>query len=90
MAILVLEQQFDPPITTEQMNEAAKRVDPCLEQFGASWVRSFVSKDRRKVTCVFEAPDAEQVRQAYRSAGVEFESCWPADEYSIDKPSASY
>jgi hypothetical protein len=90
MAILVLEQSFDPPITTEQLNDAAKRIDPCLERYGANWVRSFVSKDRRKVTCIFEAPDAEQVRQAYRSAGLAFESCWAADEYAIDKPSESY
>jgi hypothetical protein len=90
MAILVLEQSFDPPITSEQMTEAARRVDPCLERFGATWVRSFVSKDRRKVTCIFDAPDAEGVRQAYRSAGLAFESCWQADEYAVDKPAESY
>ena len=66
MAVLVLEQSFDPPVTNEQLNEAAKRFDTCLEAHGARWIRSYVSKDRKRVICEFEAPDAEQVRASAR------------------------
>ena len=90
MAVLVLEQSFDPPMTNEQLNEAAQRFDKCLEAHGARWMRSYVSKDRKRMICEFEAPDAEQVRASARSAGVSFDDCWTADMYARENPTASY
>jgi hypothetical protein len=90
MAVLVLEQSFDPPVTNEQLNEAARRFDRCLEAHGARWMRSYVSKDRKRMICEFEAPDAEQVRASARSAGVPFDDCWAADIYARENPTASY
>ena len=90
MAIMVLEQSFETPISPEELNATAKRVDRCLEAHGATWVRSYLSTDRKRLICEFEAADAERVRESYRSAGVPFERCWTADVYSRDKPTASY
>ena len=90
MANMVVEQTFEKPITPEEMNAMAKRVDPCLEAHGATWVRSYISSDRKRVICEFEAADAEKVRESYRSAGVQFERVWSAEVFSRDKPSASY
>ena len=90
MANMVVEQTFEKPITPEEMNAMAKRVDPCLEAHGATWVRSYISSDRKRVICEFEAADAEKVRESYRSAGVEFERVWSAEVFSRDKPAASY
>ena len=90
MANMVVEQTFEKPITNEEMNAMAKRVDPCLEAHGATWVRSYISSDRKRVICEFEAADAEKVRESYRSAGVEFERVWSAEVFSRDKPTASY
>ncbi len=90
MAVLVLEQTFTDPISAEELNATAKRVDRCLEQHGARWMRSYLSKDRLRLICEFEAPDAEQVRASYRSAGVTFDRCWTADVYSRDAPTESY
>ena len=90
MAVLVLEQSFEIPVTPEELNDAALRVDRCLEAHGARWMRSYLSKDRKRIICEFEAADAEQVRDSYRAAGVNFEGCWVADLYSRDQPSESY
>ncbi len=90
MPSMVVEQIFEEPITPEQMNAMAKRVDPCLEAHGATWIRSYVSADRKRVICEFEAADAEKVRESYRSAGVDFERVWTAQVFSRDTPSASY
>jgi hypothetical protein len=87
---MVVEQTFDNPMTPEELNALARRVDPCLEAHGATWVRSYISADRKRVICEFEAADAEKVRESYRSAGVEFESVWTAQVFSRDKPTASY
>ncbi len=90
MATLVLEQTFEKPISVEEMNDSAKRLDKCLEAFGARWMRSYLSKDRKRIICEFEAADAEQVRSSYRSAGLNFDRCWTADVYSREKPTESY
>jgi hypothetical protein len=90
MAVLVLEQTFETPISPEELTDAARRVDKCLQAHGARWMRSYLSKDRKRMICEFEAPDAEQVRNSYRSAGVNFEACWTADVFSREKPTDSY
>lgn len=90
MPSMVVEQIFDRPLTPEDLNAMARRVDPCLEAHGATWVRSYISADGKRVICEFEAADAEKVRESYRSAGVEFERVWTAQVFSRDKPTASY
>ncbi len=90
MATLVLEQTFEKPISSEELSNAAKKIDKCLEAYGARWMRSYLSKDRKRMICEFEAADAEQVRTSYRNAGVEFQSCWSADMFARENPGASY
>jgi hypothetical protein len=34
--------------------------------------------------CEFEAPDAESVREAFRTAGIAFERVWTANVYAIE------
>jgi hypothetical protein len=45
-------------------------------------MRSYLSTDRLRMVCEFEATDAESVRQSYRSAGVRFDRAWPAEVYA--------
>ncbi|MGZ7033036.1 MAG: nickel-binding protein, partial [Thermoanaerobaculia bacterium] len=60
------------------------------EVHGARWMRSYLSLDRKRIICEFEAADAEKVRESYRSAGVNFERVWSADVFSRENPTASY
>ena len=82
MAHLIVEQTFDQPLTDEQHNRLAGQLDPCLESYGARWMRSYLSTDRRRMVCEFEAADAEAVRQSYRSAHIDFERVWPAELFA--------
>ena len=84
MPQLIVEQTFEQPLTDEEHGRMGARLDPCLEAHGARWVRSYVSTDRRRMVCAFEAPDAEAVRTSYRSAGVAFARVWVADVYTRD------
>jgi hypothetical protein len=74
----MMEQFYDPPMSDEEYSRRAAHLDPCLDQRDALWVRSYVSADKKRVICEFEAPDAESVREAFRSAGVPFERIWAA------------
>jgi len=90
MAILVLEQTFETPVTEQDLNDAARRLDRCLQAHGARWRRTCLSKDRKRMICEFEATDAEQIRESARSAGIPFDRCWSADVYTAENPRASY
>jgi hypothetical protein len=84
MAHLIVEQVFETALTDEAHGRMGERLDKCLDAYGARWMRSYLSTDRRRMVCEFEAPDAEAVRTSYRSAGVGFERVWAAEVYTRD------
>ena len=84
MAKVILEQSFEQPISEEELARFAARLDPCLEVRNGCWVRSYISKDRRRCMCEFEAPDAESVRDALRTADVPFDRVWSSDLYVVE------
>jgi hypothetical protein len=79
MPHIIVEYVFDPPMTEEEFDAMAERLDPCLDARSVRWVQSFVARDRTRRICIFEAPDAASVRAAYGSAGVGFARAWAAD-----------
>ena len=81
MARVVMEQIFEEPMPEEQLAEFSKRLDACLDMHEATWARSYLSSDRRRMVCEFEAPDADSVREALRSAHVPFERVWSAQVF---------
>jgi hypothetical protein len=62
---------FDEFFTLGQQNIA------CFETHDVRFARSYFSTDRRRMICLFHAPDAEAVRHANRIAGAPFERVWP-------------
>jgi hypothetical protein len=84
MARVILEQSFSKPMSDEELKVLSTRVDDCLDVRDGTWRRSYVSTDRRRLTCEFEAPDAEAVREACRSADVPFERAWTAEVFCVE------
>jgi hypothetical protein len=72
MPYLLVEYQYDPPVTLEAKAADAQRLGPCLEARNIRHLRSWLSQDRTWGVCEYEAADAEAVREAYRSAAVKF------------------
>jgi hypothetical protein len=72
--------EYELPAAAE-VEPFARRLDRCLELRGARWMRSYLTLDGRRAICEFEAPDAESVREAFRSAGRAFERAWVARAY---------
>ena len=81
MAYLILETEYDPPLLEDAHNQDARTLEPCLDAGGVRWLRSWLSSDRRRMICEFEAADAVAVRTAFRSAGVRFTRVWAAEAY---------
>jgi hypothetical protein len=84
MARIVVEQVFEQPMSDDDYAAFAKRLDPCLEARSAIWRRSYVATDKRRMTCEFEAPDADAVRAAMRSAGLKFERVWASNVFAVE------
>lgn len=79
MAQIIVESTFEQAFTEEEHVVRGERLFPCLEQNNVRWIHSFLSKDRRRMVCRFEAADAESVRMALRTANVRFRRVWPAE-----------
>jgi hypothetical protein len=84
MPHVIVEYEFDPPITEAECDAMADQLQACLDARDVRWVESFLSLDRRNRICIFEAPDAEAVRSAYRSAKVGFVRAWAAEAIRDD------
>jgi|KBSMisStandDraft_5_1062788.scaffolds.fasta_scaffold4403641_1 hypothetical protein len=84
MTLIIIESSWEEPISDEEFDALAERVTPCLDERQATWVTSYMATDRRRRVCVFEARDAESVRQAYRLSGVKFDRVWAAEQIRDD------
>ncbi|WP_250123833.1 DUF4242 domain-containing protein [Chroococcidiopsis sp. CCMEE 29] len=79
MVRVLVEKIFDPPITEEKWNQDVERGIPCHQAHNVHWIRSMMSRDRCRVVCEFEAPDAETVRRSFRKVGLPFARIWTVD-----------
>ncbi len=66
MALFIIERTF-----AEQLHltpETARLVSEVNDGAGVHWLFSFLSADKKKTYCLYEAPDAEAIREAARQA----------------------
>ncbi len=84
MARVMVEQTFDEPMTDERYAAFAKKVDPCLELRNGMWRRSTLAVDKLRMVCEFEAPDAESVREAFRTSAIAYERAWTAEVFAVE------
>jgi len=78
MSVVVVERSFPEPVTFEHLQVAGDRGAWCLEAHGVRFLKTYFSRDRRRMVCLYEAPDAESVRLAQEKAGLPFERAWAA------------
>jgi hypothetical protein len=80
-ASVVVARRFDGPITLEELQAREDAHAWCLEQHQVTFLRTFFSADRKRMICLYQAPDAESVRLAQRQAGMPVENVWPCQPY---------
>ncbi len=79
MRRIIVERNFDPPVTQDDLNAVSQRIGGCLDLYRVRWIRSHVSTDRRRMVCEYEAADAQSVRDVQNAAQAPFERVWPAE-----------
>ena len=68
MARYLIERNFAERI--ELTKEAADNIRQINDEEGVKWLFSFLSADKRKTYCLYEAPNAEAIRIAARRANL--------------------
>ena len=64
MARFLIERNFAEAI--QLTKEGAQQITQINDDEGIKWLFSFLSPDKRKTYCLYEAPDAEAIRAAAR------------------------
>ena len=68
MPLYLIERNF-----AEQLDlapEAAAHIKLINDETGVNWLFSFLSADKKKTYCLYEAQTAEAIREAARRAGI--------------------
>jgi hypothetical protein len=68
MPLFVIERHFAEQI--EMTRDRASEITLINADVGVQWLFSFLSADRKKSYCLYEAPNAEMIREAARRAHV--------------------
>ncbi|MFT5448509.1 MAG: hypothetical protein ACI9DC_003694 [Gammaproteobacteria bacterium] len=72
----VIERNFAEEIALDPSNEVILKVNV---EVGVKWLYSFLSLDKKKTYCLYEAPNAEAVREAARRANVQADTVVEVD-----------
>lgn len=72
MPLYLIERQFAEKL--ELTAEGLKAVDEVNAEAGVEWLYSFLSADKRKTYCLYQAPDPDALLRAAAKAGI------PADK----------
>ena len=68
MPIFMIERNFAEQL--EVTPEGASTINRINDEESVRWLISFLSVDKKKTFCLYEAPNAEAIREAARRAGI--------------------
>ncbi len=75
-ANVLVRRRFEQAVTLQAIQALEDAGAWCLEARNVKFIRSFFSLDRKRMVCLYRAPDAEAVRQAQRQACMPLEDVW--------------
>ena len=68
MPLFVIERHFAEQLDLTREDAAAVKL--INDDVGVQWLFSFLSADKKKTYCLYEAPSAEAIREAARRANI--------------------
>jgi hypothetical protein len=74
-ANVAIERSFEVPVAVEEI-QAAEENGWCAQAYNVTFLRTYVSSDRKRMICLYRAPDAEAVRMAQRYMKMPVEAIW--------------
>lgn len=68
MALYMIERNFASALNVSEVD--LKAIVDINQQTGVRWLQSFLSADKRKTYCLYEAESVDALREAARRAGL--------------------
>ena len=68
MALFMIERNFAAALNVSAQD--LKAIVEINDHIGVKWLQSFLSADKRKTYCLYEAENADAIREAARRAGL--------------------
>jgi Protein of unknown function (DUF4242) len=97
MPLFLIERNFAQEVNLDEAG--FREVQQINDEVGVQWLFSFLSADKRKTYCLYEAPSEEAIRIAARRANVPADVIVPvgtipvnefrAEKYAVMAPSGS-
>lgn len=72
MPVFMIERNFADQLSVSP--EAAANVKLINDELGVSWLMSFLSADKKKTYCLYEAESPEAIRESARRVGIPADS----------------
>jgi hypothetical protein len=76
---VLVERSFADPVALADVQALEDANQWCLDVREVRFVRTYFSRDRRRMLCLYQSPDAESVRAAQREAGLPVDRVWAFD-----------
>lgn len=78
MGLYVIERTFLEGLDPDALDE--DEIKLVNDEVGVRWILSFLSADRRRTYCLYEAPNPEALREAAARLGIPADAVVPVDE----------
>ena len=79
MPLFLIERQFADLVPTDAQTAAV--VKQVNDEIGIQWLFSFLSADKRKTYCLYEAPSAALIRAAAERLGIPADTIVEVDSF---------
>jgi hypothetical protein len=83
MPLFLVERNFAEELELEA--DDVLGIQAVNDDVGVRWVYSFLSADKRKTYCLYEAPTEEAIREAARRNGIPADAIVPVDELDPER-----
>lgn len=80
MPLYVIERNYAELINEQDIDDAGIKL--VNDDVGVKWVYSFLSADKKKTYCLYEAPSPEAIREAARRNGVPADVITEVSQYT--------
>lgn len=81
METVLVERTFEDAIRFEDLQRLEHESAWCLDLHRVKFLHTYLSKDGKRMICVYEAPDAESVRLANETAKLPFERVYTVTKF---------
>jgi len=78
MSIVVMERELPEPATEEYVTAMREKAEACFEVNDVVRKQTYLSADRKRFVCIFEARDVESVRRSLESVGMSYQHLYSA------------